>query len=168
MDPQTGIVWDNVKLENGEPVFNKDWVFTYNQGSYIGAAAILYELTGEAGYRNDALRTATTSMTSPQVTSEGLMKNENQGDGGLFKGIMARYYTWLILQEDLSEAERNKLVDFMKFNAETFYTQGLRRPDMMASPDWRQQPGEITDLSTQLSGLMLIEAAAQLEEEGLL
>lgn len=168
VDPQNGIVWDNVKLEDGQTVFNRDWVFTYNQGSFIGAATLLYELTGESGYLNDALRTANTTTRSPQLTTEGLLKNENQGDGGLFKGVLVRYFNWLILQEDLPEGERAGLVNFMKFNAETFYTQGLGRPGMMASPDWRQRPGGNTDLSTQLSGVMLIEAAAQLEEEGLL
>jgi predicted alpha-1,6-mannanase (GH76 family) len=85
VDPNNGLVWDNIEMVEGEPVINKDWVFTYNQGTYIGSAAILYELTGEIAYLNDAMLTATTCMSSPQVTSEGLMRNENQGDGGLFR-----------------------------------------------------------------------------------
>lgn len=107
-------------------------------------------------------------MISSKVTSEGLLRNEGQGDGGLFKGILVRYFTILIQNPDLRETDRKKYVDFLKFNAETFYNKGIRRPSMLSSPDWRTQPGSGIDLSTQLSGVMLIEAAAKLKEEGLL
>ncbi|WP_224996264.1 glycoside hydrolase family 76 protein [Cesiribacter sp. SM1] len=168
VDPATGLVWDNISMQNGEVVINKDWIFTYNLGTYIGAANLLYEITGEQAYLSDAVQTARSSMTSPKVTSEGLLRSENQGDGGLFKGIFVRYFTDLILQPGLNEATRNELVRFMKFNAETFYSKGIGRPSMLSSPDWRQQPGSNTDLSTQLSGIMLIEAAARLKAEELL
>ena len=104
-------------------------------------------------------------MTSPKVTTEGLLKDEGQGDGGLFKGIFIRYFTDLILQPDLDAQTRENFVKFIRFNAQTFYSDGLRRPGMMSSPNWRQLPGASTDLSTQLSGVMLIEAAAKLAEE---
>ncbi|MCH7409780.1 hypothetical protein MM239_10275 [Belliella sp. DSM 111904] len=168
VDPQTGLVWDNVELVNNEPVFNRDWIFTYNQGSFIGAATLLYQLTGENTYLQDAIRTANTSSTSSQVTTQGLLRDEGQGDGGLFKGIFVRYYSWLILTEGLSESDRNRYVAFMKFNAETFSSLGLKRPEMIASPNWRQQPGEVIDLATQLSGVMLVETASVLQKEELL
>src|SRR5690554_541720 len=97
----------------------------------------------------------------------GILKNEGQGDGGLFKGIFVRYFTELIQEPSVSETDRQAMVDFLKFNAETFYKSGLKRPEMLAGPDWRQMPTEQTDLTTQLSGMMLIEAAALLQEEGL-
>ncbi len=164
VDAQSGLVWDNIDILNGETVINSDWIFTYNQGTYIGAAAELYAVTGDNMYLNDARKTANTILTSPEVTTEGLLRNENQGDGGLFKGILIRYLVTLIQESDLTESERNRYVAFLKFNAETFYDSGLSQPGLLSSPNWRVAPGQEVDLSTQLSGLMLMEAAAQMEE----
>lgn len=166
VDAVTGLVWDGVKLENGEPVVNKDWIFTYNAGTWIGAGLWLYQITGEEQYLNDALKTARSVMTSPELTTEGVLKSEGQGDGGLFKGILVRYFTQLILEPDVPDSDREEFVDFLKFNAETFYENSLSRPGMLAGPDWRSAPESRTDLTTQLSGLMLMEAAALLDEEG--
>ncbi|HYF68251.1 MAG TPA: glycoside hydrolase family 76 protein [Ohtaekwangia sp.] len=168
VDPSTGLVWDNISTENGAEVIQKDWIFTYNVGTYLGAANLLYEATNEQGYLNDAIKTARSSMTSPKVTSEGLLRDEGQGDGGLFKGVFIRYFTELILQPDLDDQTREDFLKFMRFNAKTFYSKGIKRPGMMSSPNWRQMPGSTTDFSTQLSGVMLIEASAKLEEEELL
>jgi len=166
VDPATGLVWDNIALKNGETVINKDWIFTYNQGTYIGAATELYELTKDKTYLDDAVKTSKSIMTSPKVTSAGLLKSEGQGDGGLFKGILVRYFTLLVQQPDLEENERSSFTNFLKFNAETFFTNGLSRSSMMCSPDWKKKPTSTTDLSTQLSGVMLMEAAARLKEGG--
>ena len=168
VDPATGLVWDNISQDNGVEVIQKDWIFTYNLGTYLGAANLLYEATNEQEYLNDAIRTAKSSMTSPKVTSEGLLRDEGQGDGGLFKGIFVRYFTDLILQPDLDDQTRDDFVKFMRFNAETFYSKGIRRPSMMSGANWRQLPGSSTDFSTQLSGVMLIEAAAMLEHNDIL
>ena len=168
VDPATGLVWDNISQEGGESIINKDWIFTYNQGTYIGAALELYEETQNAMYLNDAVKTARSVTSSPEVTSEGLLRDEGQGDGGLFKGILVRYFTRLILEPDLSENDRRNFVRFMQFNAETFYERGIHRPAMLGSSNWREQPGATTDLSTQLSGVMLMEAAVRLAEADLL
>ncbi len=164
VDPTTGLVWDNISRENGETVINKDWVFTYNLGTYIGAATKLYEVTHNEMYLNDAVKTATSTMTSPKVTSEGILKSEGQGDGGLFKGILVRHFTQLLQLPELTDNKRQGFIKFLKFNAETFFENGISRPAMMSSPDWRKKPGTTTDLSTQLSGVMLMEAAAHLKE----
>ena len=165
VDPETGLVWDGVKLENGEPVVNKDWIFTYNIGTFIGAGVRLFQLTGDEQYLNDAVKTARSMMTSPKLTTEGILRNEGQGDGGLFKGILVRYLTELIQEPAVAASDREDFIEFLQFNAETFYNEGLSRPAMLASPDWSSAPEARTDLTTQLSGLMLLEAAALLDQE---
>lgn len=165
VDPVTGLVWDNISLSNGAETINKSWIFTYNQGTYIGAATELYTATKNSEYLFDAVKTSNSSMTSSNTTSEGILKNENQGDGGLFKGILVRYLAQLIQQPDLAPVERDKFVKFLKFNAETLFKSGLARPAMMISPDWKRKPEGNTDLSTQLSGIMLLEAAAALKAD---
>lgn len=167
VDPQTGLVWDNINTVDGEVVTNKDWIFTYNIGTWIGAGIELYEVTGEQRYLSNSVKSAKSMMTSPKLTTEGLMRDEGQGDGGLFKGILVRYFTRLIQQPDISESNRDDFITFLEFNAKTLYDKGLDRPSMLCGPNWRQQPGAQTDLSTQLSGLMLMEAAARLKADEL-
>jgi predicted alpha-1,6-mannanase (GH76 family) len=168
VDPITGLVWDNIDIIDGEVVINKNWIFTYNVGTYLGAANELYHFTKDQTYLNDAIKTSESMMTSSAQVSEGVLKNEGQGDGGLFKGILIRYFTLLIENPDLSESKRAEFAKFLKFNAETFYSKGIRRPTLLSSEDWKKQPGTRTDLSTQLSGLMLLEAAAKLEKDNIL
>jgi predicted alpha-1,6-mannanase (GH76 family) len=167
VDPVSGLVWDNISEQNGEVTIQKDWIFTYNMGTYIGAGLKLYTATKEQGYLNDALKSAKAMMTSPKLTTEGLLRDEGEGDGGLFKGILVRYFTELILQPEINASDKEDFVDFLRFNAETFYDQGLARPSMLAGPNWRNTPTGKTDLTTQLSGLMLMEAAAKLEKDGI-
>ncbi|UII19979.1 glycoside hydrolase family 76 protein [Fulvivirga ligni] len=168
VDPATGLVWDNINTVDGDVVVNKDWIFTYNIGTYIGASLELYNETKDAAYLNEALKTATSMMTSSKLTTEGMLRDEGQGDGGLFKGILIRYFTTLILHPDINEANRKSFQDFFQFNAETFYEKGLKRPSMLSNSNWKTSPGDRVDFSTQLSGVMLVEAAALLHEEGLL
>lgn len=166
VDPQTGLVWDHIELIDGEPTVRKDWIFTYNAGAWIGAGVRLYQITREAGYLKDALQTANAAMTRSELSSEGILKNEGQSDGGLFKGIFVRYFVELIMEPAVSDGDRGELVRFLRLNAESFYRNSLRRTDMICGPSWRKLPGDQTDLSTQLSGMMLMEAAALLQEEG--
>jgi len=168
VDPANGLVWDNVSEQNGVKVANKDWVFTYNMGTWIGAGVRLFNITKDQTYLNDALKSARSMLTSPKLTSEGVLRDEGQGDGGLFKGILVRYFTELIEEPTINSSDRESFVKFLRFNAETFYKKGIRRPAMLASPNWNAAPSAQTDLTTQLSGVMLIEAAAKLDEEGLL
>lgn len=168
VDPVTGLVWDNIDIIDGNVVINKDWVFTYNIGTYIGAATELYKVTEDEMYLNDAVKTATSMMTSQKLISNGLLRDEGQGDGGLFKGILIRYFTRLILLPELSENDREKFVNFLESNAQSFYEKAISRPSMLSSPNWGAQPGSTVDLSTQLSGIMLMEAAAKLKEKEIL
>lgn len=166
VDPDSGLVWDNISIQDGQQVTNRDWIFTYNVGTYIGAGLKLYQATGETQYLNDAVKTAKSTMTSPKLVTNGILRDEGQGDGGLFKGILVRYFTQLILEPAVAEADREDFIEFMEFNAKTLYDNGIRRPSMFVGSNWAQAPGSNTDLTTQLSGIMLIEAAALLDEKG--
>lgn len=159
VDPNNGLVWDGINRK-GDGSIDKDWIFTYNQGVYVGAAYELYQVTKENGYLADASRTANASINNASIAPSGLLKSEGQGDGGLFKGILIRYFTLLSKEPMLSENERKNLKNFIKFNGETLYTSGIAKPSFMIGPDWKTKPSGITDLTTQLSGLMLIEAMA--------
>lgn len=164
VNPNTGAVWDNINSDTGE--INKEWIFTYNQGTYIGSAVELYKIFNEKAYLNDAVKAA--DYTIGSLVENSVLKSEGTGDGGLFKGIFIRYFTDLIQQERLDAPIQRRYLQFMKLNAETLWEQGTTQPAVLFGPNWRQKPGTSTGLTEQLSGCMLIEAATLLEKEELL
>lgn len=168
VDPVSGVVWDNISEVNGAVVTNKEWVFTYNMGTWIGAGLRLYKATNDQAYLDDAVKAGRTVLTSPKLLSEGLLRDEGQGDGGLFKGILVRYLTELTEQPTINSTDTEKFAAFLKFNAQSFYKKGILRPAMLSGNNWKAAPsaGGSVDLTTQLSGVMLIEAAAKLDKDG--
>lgn len=93
---------------------------------------------------------------------------EGTGDGGLFKGIFIRYFTQLIQQERLDAPAQKRYLQFMKLNAETLWNEGTQKPGTFFGPNWRVKPGTTVGLTEQLSGCMLVEAAALLNKKQLL
>lgn len=156
----TGAVYDNIDIESGN--IQRDWVFTYNQGTFIGSAVELHQIMGERAYLNDAVRAA--NYTIGTLVSNSILKSEGDGDGGLFKGIFIRYFTELIQQERLDKGDRRRYIQFMKYNAETLWLQGTTKPAVLFGTDWRTKPTSVAGLTEQLSGSMLIEAMALLEK----
>ncbi|PKD16394.1 hypothetical protein APR41_08575 [Salegentibacter salinarum] len=163
VDPVTGLVWDNISYQNAEPVINKELVLSYNQGTYIGAATQLFNHTGNKEYLEEAWKTTKSLITSPKLTYEGILRSEGQGDGGLFKGILVRNLTLLAENPSLENQRKESLLNFLTYNANTLITFGLDKEEMVVGPNWAQKPKEHTDLSTQLSGVMMMEMAARLD-----
>ena len=167
IDLSTGAVWDHVIDNDGVLSIKKDWIFTYNQGVYLGAALELYEITGQSGYLNDAQKAADYTVNSLSTT-ERLLKDEGDGDGGLFKGIFVRYFTQLILNKNVSQNIRNRYSIFLEHNAKTLWTEGRNDKANLFNSNWNTKPGSTVDLTVQLSGIMLLEAAALLQTEGII
>lgn len=159
-------IYDGIN-HNGDGELSKT-KYTYNYGLFIGAGLELYKTTEERVYLDDAIKTANAAIADIELAPGGILKDEGQGDGGLFKGIFIRYLTLLINEPDVPASDRDKYVQFIKFNAQTLYTQGISRPALMVSPAWNKAPGASTDLTTQLSGIMLLEAAASLKNSEIL
>jgi predicted alpha-1,6-mannanase (GH76 family) len=93
-DVRTGQVFDNVRRAAGSaahPIIVQRWKFTYNQGSFIGAADLLYRLTGKRRYLADAA--AALGYTRSHLTARGILQSEGKGTAGEggFKGIFVRY-----------------------------------------------------------------------------
>ncbi|QGY43662.1 glycosyl hydrolase family 76 [Maribellus comscasis] len=165
-NPANGAVYDNIDSRTGD--IQTSWIFTYNQGTFLGSALELYNITGEKGYLNDAQKAADYTLNNLVNSNDRLLKDEGNGDGGLFKGIFVRYFTQLILHPDVSAGTQNRYLQFLKYNAETLWTTGTNKQLVLYGTYWKSKPGTTTDLTTQTSGAMLIEAAALLNEEGLL
>lgn len=161
---KNGMVYDNINTDTGEIQMN--WIFTYNQGTFIGSAIELHKILGEKAYLNDAILAA--DYTTSSLVDNSILKDENNGDGGLFKGIFVRYFTQLILQERLDAGARKRYIQFIQLNAETLWKQGTSKPAVFFGTNWRNKPGSTTGLTEQLSGCMLIEAMALLEDNDVL
>ncbi|NHA02367.1 glycosyl hydrolase family 76 [Mucilaginibacter sp. HC2] len=164
VNPTSGLVLDGINRNQDGQVDN--WIFTYNQGLFIGSAVELYNITKDPMYLQDAIRTANNEIADPNLTVNGILKNEGQGDGGLFKGVVVRYLTLLVELPDLDANNKAKYANFLQQNAQSLSAKGISRPSMMISPDWTKLPSGSTDLTTQLSGVMMIESAAKLKAEG--
>jgi len=161
-----GAVADNIDSRTGE--VKTTWIFTYNQGTFIGSALELYKITGDKGYLNDAVKAADYALNNLVDSNDRILKNEGTGDGGLFKGVFVRYFTQLILTPDLSSTIQKRYITFLKHNGETLWREGTNKSLILFSPYWKTKQGSTTDLTTQTSGAMLIEAVALLKKQNLL
>ncbi|RPE08313.1 glycosyl hydrolase family 76 [Chitinophaga lutea] len=162
INPENGTVWDNVQVKNGEAQVNKNpgMVFTYNQGTWLGGALELYTLTGQPEYLESALRTARFVVRDTvRFSPQGILKGENNGDGGLFKGIFVRYFTQLLLRGKLEAAEKEAFLAWLRNNGRSLLENGTRRPEYLFDTRWCKAPATIgQDASIQMSGIMLLEA----------
>lgn len=163
VNPGSGAVYDHIVAETGK---GKDWFFTYNQGTYLGMAHELYNLTGEKKYLEMANLAANYCITHLVDTKNNILKDEGaRGDGALFKAVFVRYFVKLILEEDLSKSQRERYVDFFNHNAEVLNTLGTTKT-YLYNGHWAS-PGDrySNDLGAQVSGCTMIEAKAYYEKE---
>ncbi|MCR5890915.1 glycoside hydrolase [Hymenobacter sp. J193] len=167
VDPATGLVWDGIN-RTGDGQIDKNWRFTYCQGVYIGAGQALYQATKKPEYLADATRTANFVLGDADMAPGGILKNENAGDGGLFKGILVRYLAQLAVEPDVSATNRTSYINFLKFNGESSWKRGARRPPGLFNTNWTTLPQGAVESSTQMSGVMLMEVMADLQARKLL
>jgi predicted alpha-1,6-mannanase (GH76 family) len=160
-EPGTGLVYDNID-RNGNR--NTTWKFTYNQGTFLGGALELYKNTGSSAYLTDALMAADYTLNSGFLTSKGLLKDEGGGDGGLFKGIFVRYLTRLIAEAPLDPARKSNYTSFLQTNGQSLWSKGTNKSLLLFGSGWDTAPGSSTDLTIQLSGIMLFDALAEIKK----
>ena len=159
----SGAVYDNIDSNTG---VISNWIFTYNQGTFIGSAVELFKIMDDKSYLNDAVLAA--NYTTSTLVTNSLLKDEGSGDGGLFKGVFVRYFTELIQQSGLDATAKNRYIQFMLYNAETLWNQGTAKPAVLYGTYWGTKPSSTVGVTEQLIGSMLIEAMALLKKEGLL
>ncbi|MDB5156297.1 MAG: hypothetical protein JWR50_1004 [Mucilaginibacter sp.] len=115
-DPATGKVNDNVDLNKKTGKLRmSNWSSTYNQGTFMGAAVMLYNYTKEYTYLDEAEKIA---QYSRDVMFKGkVMDNEDGGDDlPGFKGIFARY-----ARKYTIETGKTDLIDWLALNAKVAY-----------------------------------------------
>lgn len=168
VDPDSGLVRDGIRLAaDGSVREVAATTYTYCQGVYLGACVELAERDGDPRWDQRAaavLEAVAQKMAGPDGVVPGY---DDGGDGGLFNGILARYLADAALRRPALSSTARRLV---LASAESVWA---NRAEVATGPvfahDWRRParvptPGAPeADLSVQLSGWMLLEAAATLE-----
>ncbi len=100
-NPTTGAVEDHVTLGAGGVATVDPSTYTYNQGSFIGAADALYGVTHNSAYYTDAQLAL--EYAEDYLTSDDILRTEGRRqDGGGFKGIFARYAVAFTRNHDIT------------------------------------------------------------------
>ena len=159
-DRKTGAVYDNI---NKEGHVQRNWVFTYNIGTFLGAAHELYRITGNWQYLDDATLAAT--YVIDYMTKDGVLSDATSGDGGLFHGIFFRYFVKLANEDNLAYDIRKKFHDYLTGLATILAEQGVNPRTMLYGGRWRKAPAddEPVGLTPHLTGCMLMEAMCVLK-----
>lgn len=158
VDPESGVVWDGIHPET-DPGPSRE-LYTYNQGTVIGAEVELWRLTGEQAHLDRARRTSIAAMERFADPGSGLLPAEGAGDGGLFKGILARYLGEL----DRADPEpagpaAQQVRAVLRRNGDAAAAAGERS----VGADWARPAEGERSLSTQLSAVLLLESLAAIE-----
>jgi hypothetical protein len=109
---EKGHVWDTMW---------EYWCSTYNQGTFIGSALMLYDRYGDAQYYQDAVDAANHTMKE-LCYNKVLIKEDNiTNDNSKFRGILMRYLRKLVLDYNntdyISFFEKNAMVAYMNKNS---------------------------------------------------
>lgn len=114
-NPQTGEVYDSFTWDESTnlPGGYNYWVSTYNQGTMLGAALMLYKHYGDEMYKRDAEKIVERTKES-LCNSDGIINVCQTVDGDLcgFKGVLMRY-----LRRYVVEMRKTEDVEWMKDNA---------------------------------------------------
>ena len=122
--PSTGAIYDNMRVSGrlGRKTY------TYNEGTFIGAADLLWKLTGDTNYLNDALLAA--DFTRKKLSHQKTLPGYKSGDGAGFNGIFMR---WLARYVDDNHLWP-QFYDWMHLNANAAWA--VRRPDNLSWQKW--------------------------------
>lgn len=188
-DPETGLIFDGIHLPSGEV---ERPIYTYCQGVVLGLETELAARTAEPRHRDRVHRLL--HAVEENLTTDGVVHGGSGGDGGLFNGILIRYLAQVALMlpgdghdqvgdrriaarivlESAAAAWANRL----EVDGEPLFGHEWSRPAELpagsAGAGELSPGGSVTssrmparDLSVQLSGWMLMEAAHLVGAAGL-
>lgn len=123
---------------------------TYNQGTYIGASVLMYQKTGDESYLAEAKKAADWTRANLCTGTNQILRNENQGDGGAFKGIFVRYIKLLIRDCGCKE-----YLPWMQANADTAWA-NRRASDNIMGNDWSVPTGSRIQSQTASSAVSVV------------
>jgi predicted alpha-1,6-mannanase (GH76 family) len=180
IDPETHLVFDGIKA--GSLVRAQ---YTYCQGVVVGLETELAVRTQDPRHTERARRLI--AAINQHMASDGVLRGAGGGDGGLFHGVTARYLALaatalpdqeaaaqagaLVLRSAESAWEFRQTVDGLPLfgafwdRAAVIPTVGGKEADFVEGAVNASEVPE-RELSVQLSGWMLMEAAHTVAEQG--
>ena len=159
-DPASGLILDGVRdVEGLEPL-----IYTYCQGVVLGAELELARLLPDEP-RHAARVCRLVTAVADQLAPGGVLVGCGAGDGGLFAGITARYLalvaTGLPGDGAAEVGARRTAAHVVASSAAAAWANRQDAQGPLFGTDWSTPAvGVPPDLSVQLSGWMLMEAAA--------
>jgi predicted alpha-1,6-mannanase (GH76 family) len=147
IDPETLRVYDGINRQ-GDGRLDRDWTFSYNVGVVVGADLELSNVTGDQTLRARALKVARANL--PTIAPHGVLGDEGDSDGALFRGIAARYLV------QLADAEIDDVLT-QSGGAAWQSRNGAGR----FGGSWSSQAPARTELGAQVSATMLLEQLAR-------
>lgn len=157
VDPETGMVWDGIHPAD-DPGPDRT-LYTYNQGTVVGAEVELWRATGDAVHLDRARRTAAAALDRFAEPHGGVLPSEGVGDAGLFKGILARYLG------ELSRSDPDQGGVAARVTA-ALEASGAALAPAAGAPigvDWSRPGQGAPTLNSQVSAVLLLEALAAAE-----
>lgn len=188
-DPESGLILDGVHLPAGEI---ERPVFSYCQGVVLGLETELAVHTDDDRHVERVNRLL--AAVEERMTTRLVITGGGGGDGGLFNGILARYLAVVALmlpgEGKQQQSDRRTAAAIVKASATAAWANRLEvEGEPLFGHDWSKPArlpggtagagkftagGSVTastvperDLSVQLSGWMLMEAAYQVTAAGL-
>ncbi|MBA2474280.1 MAG: glycoside hydrolase [Pseudonocardiales bacterium] len=167
IDPSTGLVFDGARVNSDGSVRTVERaLYSYCQGVLLGACVELGTATGEPRWWQQV--DATVHAVAEHLTDGGVLRGHGGGDGGLFTGILARYLTVAAVARPAAPSGKIAARLVLDSAEAAWRTRGVADGGPVFGPQWTvaaqpPSPGRPErDLSVQLSGWMLLEAAAVL------
>ena len=99
---EIGHVWDTM---------HEYWCSTYNQGTFIGAATMLYQHYGDESYYEDACNAVNHTMKALCYNNILIKEDTDQTDNSKMRGILVRY-----LRKFIVDFDRSEYLDFFRDN----------------------------------------------------
>jgi predicted alpha-1,6-mannanase (GH76 family) len=154
-----GGIWDSPTN------FDPDWQFSYNSGMFIAASLQLNLVTGTQSYIDDGIKACEFMMNYRNYNGGVFFLNENgQGDGGLFKGIFAKWFIEFVRMGNLTQAQKDRYLGVINYTSNYVWAKAVNKSNYLINSYWDSLPTGTIDLSTQSAGLHLFESAASLNK----
>lgn len=143
---------------------------SYTQGTFGEACRLLYHITRQSSYLDQAWKVINYAFTSSRTTNNGFLRSEGTTmDQSIFKSVLMPYALNLAKDESLDSTSRLALKQLMLKNAEALYASLDRTayPQMYVAFYWGNTwaPSEnvpYASMGAQVSGCSLMEAVAAL------
>ena len=154
-----GGIWD--APNNTDP----DWQFSYNSGMFIAGSLQLNLVTGTQSYIDDGIKACEFMMNYRNYNGGVFFLNENgQGDGGLFKGIFAKWFIEFVRMGNLTQAQKDRYLGVINYTSNYVWAKAVNKSNYLINSYWDSLPTGTIDLSTQSAGLHLFESVASLNK----